>query len=51
MSVHRVAALEDVPEGTSVAVDIGNKRIAIFCHGGRYFALDETCHIAAVRFT
>ncbi len=43
MNEHRVAALEDVPEGTSLAVDIGNKRIAIFCHEGRYFALDETC--------
>ena len=43
MSEHRVAALEDVPESSGLAVDIGDKRIAIFRYQGRYFALDETC--------
>lgn len=43
MTEHRVASLGDVPEGTGVAVDIGNKRIAIFRYRGEIYALDETC--------
>jgi len=43
MSEHRVAAAKDIPEGKAVAVDVGDKRLAIFRYRGEYFALDETC--------
>ena len=43
MTEHRVASTGDVPEGTGVAVDIGERRIAIFRYRDAFFALDETC--------
>lgn len=43
MSEHRVASVGDVPEGAGIAVDIGEKRIAVYRYRGEYFALDETC--------
>ena len=43
MSEHRVASLRDLPEGSAIAVDVGEKRVAIFRHRDGLFALDETC--------
>jgi NAD(P)H-dependent nitrite reductase small subunit len=43
MSEHRVASVEDVPEGGGIAVDVGDRRIAIFRYRDVLFALDETC--------
>jgi len=43
MSEHRVAFKSDVPEGGAIAVDVLDRRIAIFRHGEGFFALDETC--------
>lgn len=43
MTEHRVASAGDIPEGVGVAVDIGDKRIAVFRYRGEFFALDETC--------
>lgn len=40
---HLVASIEDVPEGSGIAVDVGTKRIAVFRVQGEFFALDETC--------
>ena len=43
MTEHLVASTADVPSGTAIAVDVGEKRIALFCVSGEYFAIDETC--------
>ena len=43
MTEHRVASTGDVPEGSGIAVDVGDRRIAIFRHRDEFFALDETC--------
>ena len=43
MTDYRVASTGDIPEGGGLAVDTGDKRIAVFCHDGEFFALDETC--------
>lgn len=40
---HRVASIDKIPEGRGIAVDIGEKRIALFRYRGEVFALDETC--------
>lgn len=39
----RVASIDDIPDGGAIAVDVGEKRIALFRHRGEVFALDETC--------
>jgi nitrite reductase/ring-hydroxylating ferredoxin subunit len=41
--LHRVASTDQIPEGGGIAVDVGEKRIALFRHQGEVFALDETC--------
>ena len=41
--LHRVASIDDIPEGRSIAVDVGYRRIALFRVEGEVFALDETC--------
>lgn len=38
-----VAATSDVAEGRGIAVDLGERRLAIFRYRGELFALDETC--------
>ena len=43
MSEIRVARLADIPEGAGIAVDVGERRLALFRHSGHVFALDETC--------
>lgn len=40
---HRVAAIDEIPERGGIAVDVGEKRIALFRKDGEVFALDETC--------
>jgi nitrite reductase (NADH) small subunit len=42
-TMHTVCKVTDLPEGESGAVTIGDKTIAVFCIGGRYFAIDDTC--------
>ncbi len=43
-----VARVRDIPEGESRAVSVGGKLIAVFCHGGQLFAIDDTCpHMGA----
>ena len=43
MTDYRVAAVGDIPEGSGIAVDVGDKRIAVFRYEGKLYALDETC--------
>ncbi len=43
MPRHRVASIDDIPESGGIAVDVGEKRIALFRIQGEVFALDETC--------
>jgi len=43
MTEHRVASTGDIPEGSGIAVDIGDRRIAVFRYQDELFALDETC--------
>jgi NAD(P)H-dependent nitrite reductase small subunit len=40
---HRVASIDEIPNGGGIAVDVGEKRIALFRRQGEVFALDETC--------
>lgn len=40
---HRIAAAADVAEGSGIAVDVGDRRIAVFRYRGELYALDETC--------
>lgn len=39
----KVATRSEIPEGVGHCVEVEGKRIAIFCVGGRYFAIDEEC--------
>lgn len=43
MTEHRVASTGDIPEGSGIAVDIGDRRIAVFRYQDEIYALDETC--------
>lgn len=43
MGVHRVATVGAIEEGRGIAVDVGERRIAVFRYHDRYYALDETC--------
>ncbi len=40
---HRVASIDDIPERGAIAVDVGERRIALFRLESEVFALDETC--------
>jgi nitrite reductase/ring-hydroxylating ferredoxin subunit len=40
---HRVASIDDIPESGGLAVDVGERRIALFRLGSEVFAIDETC--------
>jgi nitrite reductase/ring-hydroxylating ferredoxin subunit len=45
---HRVCQVGDIPEGEGRACPVGNKVIAIFCHGGQFHAIDDCCpHMGA----
>lgn len=41
--LHKVASVDDIPNGGAITVDVGERRVALFRHGGELFALDETC--------
>jgi nitrite reductase (NADH) small subunit/3-phenylpropionate/trans-cinnamate dioxygenase ferredoxin subunit len=38
-----VCRTEEVPEGEGKTVVVGHKLIAVFRHGGKFFAIDDTC--------
>ncbi|MBN2474143.1 MAG: Rieske (2Fe-2S) protein [Pirellulales bacterium] len=43
-----VAKLGDIPEGRGRVFTVGERRVAVFRDGGRYFALDNACpHMGA----
>ena len=41
--LQRVASIHEIPESGGIAVDVGERRIALFRLEGELFALDETC--------
>lgn len=43
MACYRVASLDDLPQIGGIAVEVGEKRIALLRFEGEVFALDETC--------
>ncbi len=46
--LHTVCRVEDLAEGESTTVRVGNKLIALFCAGGQYHAIDDVCpHMGA----
>ena len=43
-----VGKADDTPEGASTVVAVGNKDVAIFRTGGRFYAIDDCCpHMGA----
>jgi nitrite reductase (NADH) small subunit/3-phenylpropionate/trans-cinnamate dioxygenase ferredoxin subunit len=45
---HTVARTADIPPGRAKAVRVGNKTVAVFHHGGQFYALDDMCpHMGA----
>ena len=45
---HTVCRVEELPEGEAKAVQVHDKIIAVFHHGGEFFAIDDTCpHMGA----
>ncbi len=40
---HSVCRIGELAEGEGRMVRIADKLIAVFCEGGRYFAIDDTC--------
>ena len=45
---HSVCRVGDVAEGEGKTVAVGDKLIALFCVGGAYHAIDDTCpHMGA----
>ncbi|MER3416958.1 MAG: nitrite reductase [Gemmataceae bacterium] len=43
-----VARTEDIGEGQARVFEVEGKLIAIFCHGGQYYAVDDVCpHMGA----
>jgi nitrite reductase (NADH) small subunit/3-phenylpropionate/trans-cinnamate dioxygenase ferredoxin subunit len=43
-----VCRVADLPEGEGRTVQVGNKLVAVFHHGGQYFAIDDVCpHMGA----
>jgi nitrite reductase (NADH) small subunit len=44
----RVCRASELGEGQSRVVEVDGKLIALFCHGGQYFAIDDVCmHMGA----
>lgn len=43
MSEYRLVRIEELREGEGVAVDLGERRFAVFRSDGAFYALDETC--------
>ena len=42
-SWHKVAELDDLPEGRVKTISIGNRSLALTHHNGQYGALDNRC--------
>jgi nitrite reductase (NADH) small subunit/3-phenylpropionate/trans-cinnamate dioxygenase ferredoxin subunit len=43
-----ICRVEDLSEGEGKTVEVAGKLIAVFCHGGHYFAIDDVCpHMGA----
>lgn len=40
---HTVCLVRDLPEGRSRAIRVGTKMIAVFHHGGQFYAIDDMC--------
>jgi NAD(P)H-dependent nitrite reductase small subunit len=40
---HSVCRVSELAEGEGRMVRIADKLIAVFCDGGQYFAIDDTC--------
>ena len=39
----KVASKKDLPPGKALAVTVGEKTIAVFNSGGKFFAIDDAC--------
>ncbi len=45
---HTVCRVGDLAEGEGVTVRVGGKLVAVFLHGGRFYAIDDLCpHMGA----
>ncbi len=43
-----VAKIGEIPDGRGVAFQVGNKMVAVFNDGGKYYAIDDCCpHMGA----
>lgn len=43
-----MAKVSDLPEGTAKAIPVGPKVVALFHHGGQFYAIDDLCpHMGA----
>jgi nitrite reductase (NADH) small subunit len=38
-----VGKVGDVPEGGSLVVEVNGKDVAVFCIGGKHYAIDDQC--------
>ncbi|MEM6654960.1 MAG: nitrite reductase small subunit NirD [Planctomycetota bacterium] len=38
-----VAKVGEIPEGEGKTVLVNRRMVAVFCHGGDYFAIDDLC--------
>ncbi len=43
MEFYPVCRVSDLAEGEARMVQAADKLIAVFCHEGQYFAIDDTC--------
>lgn len=43
MAFKKVATVDEMEEGFGKLVETDSKRIALFKHGGKFYALDDTC--------
>lgn len=44
----RVCRVGELVEGQARSVELGNKLVAVFCHEGKFFAIDDVCpHMGA----
>ncbi len=40
---YRVCRIEELIEGEAKAVEVAGRLIAVFLHGGQYYAIDDVC--------
>jgi 3-phenylpropionate/trans-cinnamate dioxygenase ferredoxin component len=43
MALTKVASLQELPPGSAKQVTIGDRKLAVFNIGGKYYAIDDTC--------